>query len=674
MFKNNYDNDMNNISASEKTKADIMAKLQNVPSRKKTSKQCIFWRIGTVAVACAVAAVAIILPKKPTSIAPIQGNDIIAANTYDDVYNAIDEVYRLSVQSDRGNFFDRLFGGVKNATAEGEVYIEYSATTDNFNDGEPAKGNSKPVTTPTDDAIVEESATDENTSANSDDDHTKTNTQVDGVDEADIVKTDGKYIYSLYNSEIRIAKADKGKLEVINTLKLERLKNNVWDEMYLTKDRLCLASVSANLADTTETKVLIIDISDPRNAKQIGYCSQDGYYNDSRLIGNSLYLITNHSVNVSRIKKDDPETFVPQVNDISTEHTTSPECIRIYDCTDLEAVYTVVSGYDIQSGKLISTQSILGRCDSVYCSTKNLITTRYCGFDTETGISYSVAARFSIDKGNIEFVADGRINGSLLNQFSMDEYNGNFRFVTTVSSSSVKKQIIKSSSDEISDVAFVQSSGSTSASLYILDSNLKPLGAIEDLAKGERVYSVRFMGDTAYFVTFRQTDPLFSADLSDPKNPKILGQLKIPGFSNYLFPYGNGQLLGLGMEADEKTGATECMKLSMFDITDPANVTEHSKYLIEDSYYSPALYDHKASLIDPKRDLIGFSCSSVNSLAFRLYSCNEGFKLVHEFELNKADGYLARAIVIGDVMYLVEATRISSYSLDSFDMLHSVRF
>ena len=444
--------------------------------------------------------------------------------------------------------------------------------------------------------------------------------------------------------------------------------------MYLTKDRLCLASVSANLADTTETKVLIIDISDPRNAKQIGYCSQDGYYNDSRLIGNSLYLITNHSVNVSRIKKDEPETFVPQVNDISTEHTTSPECIRIYDCTDLEAVYTVVSGYDIQSGKLISTQSILGRCDSVYCSTKNLITTRYCGYDTETGISYSVAARFSIDKGNIEFVADGRINGSLLNQFSMDEYNGNFRFVTTVSSSSVKKQIIKSSSDEISDVAFVQSSGSTSASLYILDSNLKPLGAIEDLAKGERVYSVRFMGDTAYFVTFRQTDPLFSADLSDPKNPKILGQLKIPGFSNYLFPYGNGQLLGLGMEADEKTGATECMKLSMFDITDPANVTEHSKYLIEDSYYSPALYDHKASLIDPKRDLIGFSCSSVNSLAFRLYSCNEGFKLVHEFELNKADGYLTRAIVIGDVMYLVEATRISSYSLDSFDMLHSVRF
>ena len=674
MFKNDYSNDMNNISASERTKADIMAKLQNAPSRKKTSKQCIFWRIGTVAVACAVAAVAIILPKKPTSIAPVQGNDIFAAGTYDDVYNAIDEVYRLSVQSDRGNFFDRLFGGVKNAADEGEVFVEYSTTTDNFSDGEPAKGNSKPVTTPTDDAISEESAVNVNTSANSDDDHTKTNTQVDGVDEADIVKTDGKYIYSLYNSEIRIAKADKGKLEVINTLKLERSKNNVWDEMYLTKDRLCLASVSANLADTTETKVLIIDISDPRNAKQIGYCSQDGYYSDSRLIGNSLYLITNHSVNVNRIKKDEPETFVPQVNDISTEHTTSPECIRIYDCTDLEAVYTVVSGYDIQSGKLISTQSILGRCDSVYCSTKNLITTRYCGFDTETGISYSVAARFSIDKGNIEFVADGRINGSLLNQFSMDEYNGNFRFVTTVSSSSVKKQIIKSSSDEISDVAFVQSSGSTSASLYILDSNLKPLGAIEDLAKGERVYSVRFMGDTAYFVTFRQTDPLFSADLSDPKNPKILGQLKIPGFSNYLFPYGNGQLLGLGMEADEKTGATECMKLSMFDITDPANVTEHSKYLIEDSYYSPALYDHKASLIDPKRDLIGFSCSSVNSLAFRLYSCNEGFKLVHEFELNKADGYLARAIVIGDVMYLVEATRISSYSLDSFDMLHSVRF
>ncbi|MBO7151814.1 MAG: beta-propeller domain-containing protein, partial [Clostridia bacterium] len=130
-------------------------------------------------------------------------------------------------------------------------------------------------------------------------------------------------------------------------------------------------------------------------------------------------------------------------------------------------------------------------------------------------------------------------------------------------------------------------------SLRVLDKDLKEVGKIENIAPDERVYSVRFMGDTAYFVTFRQVDTLFSVDLKNPKEPKIIGALKIPGFSNYLFPFGEDKLLGIGQDADEKTGRTGGIKFSIFDISNPANVTESAKtvlkYFISASPYGTAL-------------------------------------------------------------------------------------
>ena len=112
-------------------------------------------------------------------------------------------------------------------------------------------------------------------------------------------------------------------------------------------------------------------------------------------------------------------------------------------------------------------------------------------------------------------------------------------------------------------------------SVYVLDKELKQIGAIEDLAEDERVYSARFMGEVGYFVTFRETDPLFSVDLSDPEKPKIVGELKIPGFSDYLHFYGEDQLLGIGMNVDEETQITDGVKLSMFDISDKTDVKEN---------------------------------------------------------------------------------------------------
>lgn len=681
MFRDDYNNEMNKLRPDADTKNAILEELQSggeADRRRRATKSKLYWRLGTAAVACAMALTVIFIPRtgeEPRTVKS-SGNEVLQAVSYEDVYKTISKIY--GSRNDNRNPFVRFFdyitgGGTKNE--DQEIIYEYTTEEDAVDFNYNSTG-SATATTQTDDGASPESSIEDSNAA--DGDYTETNTQVEGVDEADIVKTDGKYIYALYNNEVRIILTDNGKMTLLNKLQLKHERYMNYSEMYLSNERLCITATDA-YNDITMT--LIIDVSDPSNAQTIGICEQTGGYHDSRLIGNSLYLISNYYIDVSNAKQDDPSTYVPCVTYQETEYVTDAEDIRIYDCYDLEAVYTVVCGYDITDASLTSTQSILGRCDAVYCSTENLLTARSCGKDDETNRNYSIITRFSIDKGNIEYVTDNRIAGTLLNQFSMDEADDSFRFVTTVSkyeeSNAETEQSVSSSVsyDVLTDTAFVQT-GNTSAALYLLDFDLQPLGKIEDLAPGERIYSVRFMGDIAYFVTFRETDPLFSADLSDPKNPRILGQLKIPGFSNYLFPYGDGQLLGLGMEADESTGATECMKLSMFDISDPSNVSEYSKYLIEDSQYSDALYNHKASLVDSKRDLIGFACFTEGSggIRYRVYSCENGFAQVADLPLNKTTGYMSRGIVIGNVLYVVEGYRATSYSLDSFTQLQSVVF
>lgn len=694
MFRDDYNNEMNKLRPDADTKNAILEELQTNAERERLHKQNrskIIWRAGAVAVACAVALAVIFIPRDTTVQPQIAtnstGNEVLQAVSYNDIYKTLSKIYRK--QYNTKNPFEKFFdfitgGGTKNSEDEIILYKEEYATTDDAVDfGSDSEGamnsGTKPTTGNTSPNDIAESISDSTS-----DSYTETNTQVAGVDEADIVKTDGKYIYALYHngnqSEVRIIKVDNGKMTLINTVKLEQDDYISYSEMYLANGRLCLATEGAYYGYTGNTNVLIIDVSDPANVKQIGICTQNGGYQDSRLIGNSLYLISNYYLQRSEFDEDMPSTYVPCIKTNDTEYVSKAEDIRIYSCDDLEAVYTVVCAYNITDASLISTQSVLGRTDAVYCSTKNLLTARGCGIDNKTGRNYSIITRFSISNGKIEYVIDNRIDGSLLNQFSMDESEDGFRFVTTVNN---QTPVTYKNSDDIavtsdtatSDTIFVQTRN-TSASLYLLDHQLKLQGKIEDLAPGERVYSVRFMGDIAYFVTFRETDPLFSADLSDPKKPKILGQLKIPGFSNYLFPYGDGQLLGLGMEADPETGRTECVKLSMFDINDPANVTEHSKHLIEDSQYSSALYDHKASLIDTKRNIIGFSCSvdAKGQIRYRIFSCENEFKQIADLPLTRSYGHMSRGIIIGDILYLVEGYCATSYSLDNFTQLQSIIF
>ena len=497
-----------------------------------------------------------------------------------------------------------------------------------------------------------------NAEANSSD-HSDTTVQVEGVDEADIVKTDGKYIYILSgkpkDKKVKLVDVTGEKPKQLASIKAEDIYAT---DMYLSGDRLILLGTSES--DFSVLGV-IYDVSDPNSPKEITRFKQSGDYNESRLIDGKLYVISNFGVNTAEIKKSQEETFVPSVTCRDYDGAVTADSVYFYDNCNYPR-YTVLCGYDIKDGSLCGTQSVLGGSYTVYASTQNIIT---CSNPNSEGLTQ--VARFAIDGGKIDFKATGSISGSLLNQFSIDEYKGYFRFVLT--EYKTIETPYETSGTEVT--AYVVETNRTN-SLVILDGDLKETGRITDLAPGERVYSVRFMGETAYFVTFRQVDPLFSADVSDPYNPKIIGSLKIPGFSSYLFPYGD-KLLGIGRNADEQTGRAGLTKLSMFDISDPANVTEGSKTDIP-AKYSEALYDHRATLADYGKNIIGFSAYGNTGLDYFVYSYEGGeFVLRLKADFDITGNQECRGLYIGKVFYIATFYELQYYDLETFEPLGTLK-
>ena len=210
-----------------------------------------------------------------------------------------------------------------------------------------------------------------------------------------------------------------------------------------------------------------------------------------------------------------------------------------------------------------------------------------------------------------------------------------------------------------------------SNTLYVLDEDLEKVGEISGLAEEEYVYSARFMGEIGYFVTFKQVDPLFSVDLSDPENPKIIGELKIPGFSEYLHPYGDGKLLGIGMSVDEEGMTTEGVKLSMFDVSDPENVEETANFVLEDMYGSDVFYNYRAVFTDTEKNLFGFSAYGDQTEYFVFsYDDESGF---HEVFSRRLSGYYeARGLYVGEHFYLVAGNTVESYTLSDFEKLDDI--
>ena len=650
MFQDEYSKQLDSIRADGYIKQKVLKNIENKSKVKKSGKKIHFIRAAAAIAACFAVVLSVVIVKKNGGNSQLPVGDTV--KTYGDIYKTVESFMPKNDPVDK--FFDFLTGfGNKNADdVEWEVEYEYAAEDSDTNGaGVPNAGNSSQ-----NNGANNYTSETKGSSANKQDDavdKSKTNTQVEGVDESDIIKTDGKYIYSFSatEGEIRIIKAGK-EPKLLKKLSVRNSDFSPTSNMYLSSGKLILIGTRTS-NEKSGTVVYIYDVSNPEKAEKSYECIQSGFYNTSRLIGDKLYVISNYNLNVNRVDKDDPETFVPCVKGENFNGTVEAEDVYINrNCS--RAVYTVVCGFDINNGKLLGSQSLLGGTYTLYCSTENIITADY-----SSGGKTNVA-RFAIDNGKVEFKAEGEINGNLLNQFSIDEYGGYFRFVTTTELGKETRN------GEVVMYELEQANA-----LTVLDSELKKVSSIDNIAPDERVYSVRFMGNIAYFVTFRQVDPLFSVDLSNPKNPKIIGALKIPGFSNYLFPYGKGQLLGIGQDADENTGRTRGMKLSMFDISNPADVKESAK-LILDTSDSSALYGHKESIVDPDKNVIGFSVWGKNGSEYRIYSFNDGqFSLKAQIKLNNIYDNV-RGLYINSEFYVVTEKNLLVYDMNSYTKIAEI--
>lgn len=500
-------------------------------------------------------------------------------------------------------------------------------------------------------------------------DYSKTNLMTAGVDESDIVKTDGKYIYMLRDNRITITDIRNKALKEAAAFRppMNSASGRVL-EMYVDEEQLIVIAqeektkMSSSDSDSSDidiynsydvytmdsescTTAYIYDISNPAKPKLKDTVEQDGTYHTSRKIGNILYLFTDYTLDLPEGRKRDAITedgakdWIPSIN----EETVPADCIYLPKSGRNSLL---VSSADVaKQGKIIDTKMIVSNYVDIYVSNSSIFLYET---DYSSSQSYTRIAKFALEKGLIQGVDAASVRGEINDAFAINEYQGYLRILTT----------------DWQD-------GSDINEIYVLDSDMKLTGEISGIAPGERIYSARFLKDTGYFVTYRNTDPLFTVDFSDPKNPKITGELKVTGFSEYLHFWGDDKLLGIGYETEPDTGRQLGIKLSMFNISDPSNVCEESKLVLKGADYSPALYDYKCVLADKEKNLIGFVVetydTSWDEASYQVYSYeNGGFvrKLAQTLEDSyDISGY--RGLYAGSRFYLAGAQKIRVYDMEN---------
>lgn len=539
-------------------------------------------------------------------------------------------------------------------------------------------------------AAVTESADSGGSGGSGTSDYSETNIQVKGVDEPDIIKNDGKYIYAVSNGKVYIIDAYPAsdmkiltKLDINNSVSQIFINNNKLvvfsrsyeyvgyardDEEIATDVAISGKSVVAPCYDgycggysTSKTLVYTFDITDKTNPIISDKYAIEGDYRDSRMINDYVYVITNKYVN---LKNPSPPMY--WVND--REMAIDVASIYYPEYPSQNYIFSTIMAIDLNNGDYNSEVFLTGGSSDMYVSTNNIylinekyynqyefyddmikevylpivpmniqdkineelakdddywkksqkiqkIITNYSvslgrektefdkkllnaieDYNVNFAKKYHKTAiyKVNLDKLEINYETVGEVPGRVLNQFSMDEHNSYFRVATTTGN---------------------MWGGTSLNHLYILNKNLEIVGSVEDLAKGERIYSARFIGDRAYIVTFKKVDPLYVIDTSNPNNPKVLGYLKIPGYSDYLHPYDENHVIGIGKEAIEAEDSLkesrnidfawyQGIKISLFDVTNVEKPVEKDKYLIGDrGTNSPALHDHKAILFDKEKEI-----------------------------------------------------------------------
>lgn len=520
-------------------------------------------------------------------------------------------------------------------------------------------------------------------------DYSETNVQVKGVDEADIVKTDGSYIYYIAGNQLNILKPDGASTKLVSSTSLS--SDDSWwgynSEMFLLGSRLMIITQSYSTiwindansnyqTNTDQTSAVIYDISNPAKPVQVVSLGQSGNYVSSRMIGDYVYLVT--SQYIYNPVKDTPVTYIPSTSDGVESKLLQPTDLYVGG-NPQNAAYTVIGSINLKSGaNFTSAKAVFGGTSEVYANADHLLLA-FGRYDSETlpiapdkdgknvqitnSSSSTDLVLLGLSEGQITKLASGNVPGNLLNQFAMDEYKNVIRIVTTLDSS-----VQRIYTDGVDTYEYDNTSANA---LYTLDLNLKVLGKIENLAKDEYVKSVRFDGDIGYFVTFRQVDPLFAVDLANAASPRILDTLKIPGFSEYLHVFKDNLLLGIGYNADETTGQMQGVKLSMFDTADKANVKEVATEKVDASWTAVGS-NHKAILVDAEKNLIAFPADSAYFI-YR-YTADNGFTLAARVSMTAdLSSWNLRGLFIGDYFYVLGDSGVTVISLSDFTVLTTVK-
>lgn len=511
--------------------------------------------------------------------------------------------------------------------------------------------------------------------------YSTTNVQVEGIDEADIVKTDGKYIYIAGNNVVRIVGANKGRLSDATAIRLATEKNV--SEIYVDGDKLIILGtrwenhgpIYYKEGPAVDDRIMpeynppkafsftdVYDISDPIKPVFLKGHEMEGSYQSSRKNGDIVYLVTNSYLG--------RRSVLPMMKDTTVSN--KEFSVKIGDVMIMPGHpspgYLIVSAINVNNGDKTEVEAITAYGSTMYMNDSAM----YLAFNN-TGTTTSII-KFKLEGMKVGYAGSGDVPGYLLNQFSMDEYQGNLRVATTVWEKSTNN-------------------------LYILDPSMKIIGSVEDLAKGETIYSVRFIANKGYVVTYRTMDPLFVFDLSDPKKPVLTGELKVPGFSSYLHPIGDDLLLGIGADTydiyrkdssgkDVVIGTQQGgIKFSLFDISEKGKPKEISKYVVGYSgTWSEALNNHKAIMIDPANENVaidgyfGYENGQIGGRQAAVVVNFDGNKLTLKGILESKESgvygndipYARRLLYIGDELYYVQDGRITSYQYDNLKEIDSL--
>lgn len=619
----------------------------------------------------------------------VQESEEVAAEEYDTSYDDLYQFFRKREQ-ERNQLINNVYGEAQKEMEETDGAAE--------------------------NAVQEEAGQQSPQADSQKKDYADTNKQEKGVDEGDIIKNDGRYLYQIistnngYSQAIQITDTKGGIKEVA------RIKgfDNVF-AMYIWQDTLVAVEsawteseeTKAEKAESKKTesgsekfksnaiiedmaccdiiggnpyqKIYIYDIKDRAHPKEQHVFTVGGNYLDTRLTDGYFYCFVTHGVN--RIQgREWYEDYIP----VLEGEVMKPSSIYLPKGAEASNYFVMVS-IDLRNPKEIKDKrAVVSTAERVYVTESNIYVADSVSDEPieEEGIycDKTNLIRFSYKDGMMKKEAEGSVKGRLLDDMAMNEYDGYLRMAVTVESYQKEKIV-----DEVfgRKMGFRTTEHKKDNSLYVLNSELKVVGKIEGLAEDEQIYSARFMGESGYFVTFRQVDPLFSVDLSNPREPKILGELKISGFSEYLHFYKDNLLLGIGMEADEDTGRTQGMKLSMFDISDPAQVTEQDKYALSEYDYSEGLYNYKAVMIDTEKNLFGFYAEGwepkveENREEYLLFSYEDGaFRQKMKIACDRDKNGICvsvRGTYIGDVFYLMYGDgRMEAYSLENNELIGSI--